>query len=147
MRVDFLTPLFGRDSAEPVFLPSLGVSAHPLRFLDYLIEHPTQAVLVASSGILVNVPDPARFAFHKLWLAGGRSVAEQTKAAKDVRQAGDVLEVLLEDRPGDVLLAWKSLSRHPARRGAVRAAVGRLPAPLQTILLARVGALEEPPGS
>jgi len=34
--------------------------------------------------------DPARFAFHKLWISGRRSVSEQTKALKDLRQAGDL---------------------------------------------------------
>jgi hypothetical protein len=131
MRVDFLTPLLGRESADPVYLPSLGVSAHPLRFLDYLIEQPAQAVLVAGSGILVNVPDPARFALHKLWLSERRPVSEQTKAIKDRRQAGDLLEVLLEDRPGDVPIAWEVLSRHPGPRKTVDAAICRLPTELQ----------------
>lgn len=131
MRVDFLTPLLGRESADPVFLPSFGVSAHPLRFLDYLIEQPTQAVLVAGSGILVNIPDPARFALYGL--------SEQTKAAKDLRQAGDLLEVLLEDRHGDVLVAWEALSRHPGPRKVVDSAFRRLPADVQEGLWARIG--------
>jgi hypothetical protein len=113
MRVDFLTPLLGRETGEPVFLPSIGVSAHPLRFLDYLIEGPAQAVVVTGPGLLVNVPDPARFAFHKLWIAGRRPVSEQTKAVKDLRQAGVLLEVLSEDRPGDLPPAWEALQSHP----------------------------------
>jgi hypothetical protein len=127
LRVDFLTPLLGADSSEPVFLPALGVAAHPLRFLDYLIEAPAQAVVVGGGGILVNVPDPARFAFHKLWISGRRPVSEQTKAAKDLRQAGAVLEVLFEDRPGDVLAAWEALLHAPANAKAVRKAMDRLP--------------------
>jgi hypothetical protein len=130
-RVDFLTPLLDRESADPVFLPSLGVSAHPLLFLDYLIKHPAQSVLVAGSGILVNVPDPARFALHKLWISGRRPVSEQTKAAKDLRQAGDLLEVLLEDRPGDLLVAWDALGRHPAQQQAVVAEMRKLRAELR----------------
>jgi hypothetical protein len=139
MRVDFLTPLTGAESTEPIFLPSLGVSDHPLRFLDFLIEQPAQAVLIAGAGILVNVPDPARFAFHKLWISGRRPVSEQTKAAKDLRQAGDLLEVLLEDRPGDVLIAWDTLSRHPAPQQAVLAASLKLPNDLRENLKARLG--------
>jgi hypothetical protein len=126
LRVDFLTPLLGRDSEAPVFLPALGVAAHPLRFLDYLIKSPAQAVIVSGSGVLVNVPDPGRFAFHKLWISERRPVSEQTKAAKDRRQAGAVLEVLLRDRPGDVLLAWEALHRSPAVVKTVRKAVDRL---------------------
>ncbi len=126
LRVDFLTPLLGADSSEPVYLPALGVAAHPLRFLDYLIEAPAQAVVVGGGGILVNVPDPARFAFHKLWISGRRPVSEQTKAAKDLRQAGAVLAVLLADRPGDVQAAWEALLHAPANAKAVRKAFERL---------------------
>jgi hypothetical protein len=127
LRVDFLTPLLGRESETPVFLPGLGVAAHPLRFLDYLIENPAQAVVVGGSGVLVNVPDPARFAFHKLWISQRRPVSEQTKAAKDLRQAGALLEILLQDRPGDVLIAWDALQRSPSVMKAVRAAMKKLP--------------------
>ncbi len=131
LRVDFLTPLFGRDSEEPVFLPALGVAAHPLRFLDYLIESPAQAVVVGFDGILVNVPDPARFAFHKLLISQRRPVSEQTKAAKDLRQAGALIELLLLDRPGDLPIAWEALRRSPAAVKAVRAGMDRLPAELR----------------
>lgn len=127
LRVDFLTPLFGPDSDKAIFLPALGVSAHPLRLLDYLIESPAQAVVVGGTGVLVNVPDPARFAFHKLWVSTRRSVSEQTKAMKDLRQAGDVLAVLLEDRPADVDCAWEALLARPAVVKAISSAVRRLP--------------------
>ncbi|HEX6902303.1 MAG TPA: GSU2403 family nucleotidyltransferase fold protein [Thermoanaerobaculia bacterium] len=131
LRVDFLTPMFGPESSKPVFLPALGVSAHPLRFLDYLIENPAQGVVVGGSGILVNVPDPARFALHKLWISGKRPVSEQAKAAKDRRQAGDVLEVLLEDRPQDVTAAWEALGNRPALREGARRVFQRLSQDLQ----------------
>jgi hypothetical protein len=135
LRVDFLTPMFGPESSKPVFLPALGVSAHPLRFLDYLIENPAQGVVVGGSGILVNVPDPARFALHKLWISGRRPVSEQAKAVKDRRQAGDVLEVLLEDRPFDVTAAWEATENRPSVRKGVREALHRLSEELQKRLV------------
>lgn len=131
LRVDFLTPLFGPESSRPVYLPALGVSAHPLRFLDYLIENPAHGVVVGGSGILVNVPDPARFALHKLWISGRRTVSEQAKAAKDRRQAGDVLEVLLEDRLLDVTAAWEALGTRSAVREGARRVFQRLSPDLQ----------------
>jgi hypothetical protein len=140
LRVDFLTPMQGPDSEAPVFLPALGVSAHPLRFLDYLIESPAQAVVVAGTGILVNVPDPARYALHKLWLAGRRPVSEQTKSVKDLRQAGAVLEVLLADRLGDLLVAWEALDRDPAAAESVRGAMSRLQQGLKEQLMERLRA-------
>jgi hypothetical protein len=134
LRVDFLTPLVGAESGEPVYLPALGVAAHPLRFLDYLIAAPAQAVVVGGGGVLVNVPDPARFAFHKLWISGRRPVSEQTKAAKDLRQGAAGLEVLLEDRSADVVAAWEALLQAPANAKAVRKAIDRLPAELPAAL-------------
>jgi hypothetical protein len=144
LRVDFLTPLLGRESEDPVFLPALGVAAHPLRFLDYLIESPAQAVVVSGSGVLVNVPDPGRFAFHKLWISERRSVSEQTKALKDRRQAGALLETLLADRPGDVLEAWEALHRSPSVVKAVRAAIHRLSPELGAELAARLDRAKTP---
>ncbi len=137
LRVDFLTPLFGPDSSKPVFLPALGVSAHPHRFLHYLIENPAQAVVVGGSGVLVNVPHPARFAFHKLWISTRRSVSEQTKAAKDLRQAGDLLDVLLEDRPADVQAAWEALAPNASAAKLVGRATGRLAPELREQLPSR----------
>lgn len=134
LRVDFLTPLTGSESSAPVFLPSWRVSAHPLRFLDYLIEGPAQAVVLTATGTLVNVPDPARFAFHKLWISRRRPVSEQTKAVKDLRQAGDLLEVLSEDRPGDLLVAWEALGGSASARENIVSAMRKLPSELKTKL-------------
>jgi hypothetical protein len=139
LRVDFLTPMRGPESSVPVYLPALGVSAHPLRLLDYLIEPAVEAVVVGGSGVLVNVPDPARFALHKLWISGRRSVAEQSKAAKDLRQAGDLLELLLADRPGDLLLAWEALAARRGAAAAVRRAVERLGPEVRAALSALPG--------
>ena len=138
LRVDFLTPLFGPESEKAIFLPALGVSAHPLRFLDYLIEAPAQAVVVGGAGVLVNVPDPARFALHKLWISARRSVSEQTKALKDLRQAGELLEVLLADRPADIDRAWEALQRTRSPAAAVRKAIDRLPPELREALASRL---------
>jgi hypothetical protein len=142
LRVDFLTPLAGPESSAPVYLPALGVSAHPLRFLDYLIESPVQAVVVGGSGVLVNLPDPARFALHKLWISGRRPVSEQVKAAKDLRQAGDLLELLLADRPGDVRLAWEALGARKRAATAVRRVAERLSPELRAALGAGVPGFE-----
>lgn len=124
LRVDFLTPRFDPESDEA-----------PL--LDFLIEGPAQAVVVGGTGVLVNVPDPARFAFHKLWVSTRRSVSEQTKAAKDLRQGGDLLEVLLADRPGDVDRAWEALLARPAAK-AIRQAIRRLSSELGETLASRL---------
>jgi hypothetical protein len=115
LRVDFLTPLRGRPSTEPVPLPLLRVAATPLRFLGYLIRDSLQAVVLGARGVLVNVPQPGRFALHKLWTAGRRPVSEQAKARKDLRQAEALIEVLLGDRADDLNLAWQAAVQEDAR--------------------------------
>jgi hypothetical protein len=121
LRVDFLTPMTGRESSKAAFLPAFGLSAKPLRFLDYLIKDPIQAVVLGSDVVLVNIPSPAYFAMHKLWVSAHRPAAFQAKAAKDRIQAEQLIEVIIEDRPGDLRDAWDALSKKA--RTAVRSAM------------------------
>jgi hypothetical protein len=111
LRVDVLTPLHGGGETGVVEVPRLKASAKSLRFLDYLIERPVTGAVVDGGGVFVRVPDPARFALLKLILSGERSATEHSKREKDLRQAGEVLAVLLDERPGDVELAWEELER------------------------------------
>lgn len=108
LRVDLLTPA-QRASSKDVRIGWLGSWAQPLRFLDYLVEQPVRAAVIAGESALVNVPDPARFALHKLIVAGERPASDHAKRDKDMWQAGQLLEVLLSERRGDVLLAWDAL--------------------------------------
>lgn len=131
LRVDLLTPAQGARDGKPVPIPRLQAAALPLEFLDYLLEAPVATPLVNGGATLVNVPDPARFALHKLILSGRRPVAEQTKAGKDRQQAAELIEVLHEDRPGDLTLAAEALRSRPAAwRTRLRAQLGTLPAEL-----------------
>lgn len=111
LRVDFLTPMVGRESSNAVFLPAFGLSAEPLRFLDYLIKDPIQVVVLGSDVVLANIPSPARFAMHKLWISTQRPAAFQAKAAKDRIQSEQLIEVLIEDRPDDLRDAWGALTQ------------------------------------
>ena len=108
LRVDIVTPLRGRPRG-PIRLPMLGVSATPLRFLDYLLEETIPAAVVGGAGVLVNVPTAARFCLHKLIVARERPAHERAKAAKDLAQAGALIDVLREDRPADLRKAWRAL--------------------------------------
>ncbi|MDZ7828960.1 MAG: GSU2403 family nucleotidyltransferase fold protein [Halofilum sp. (in: g-proteobacteria)] len=58
----------------------------------------------------VSIPDPARFAVHKLLISRERPSTEQAKGRKDLQQAALLLHVLLEERPSDVRHAWKDAS-------------------------------------
>lgn len=107
LRVDFLMPFTGRSREKPVYLPHLHTAVQPLRFLDYLIEKPEQGVVIASRGILVNVPNAGRYALHKLVVSQVRE--NRSKAEKDIHQAARLCEVLLESRPGDLVAASKAM--------------------------------------
>jgi hypothetical protein len=109
LRVDLLTPQRRRMETGPTLMPSFKAAAQPLPFLDYLIEGFERGAIVDGGGILVNVPSPARFGLHKLLISGERVAAVHTKAEKDLLQAAQVLAVLVEERAGDVLVAWDEI--------------------------------------
>lgn len=116
LRVDLLCPhRRPGHEAQPVFLPRFNAAAQPLDFLDYLLEAPERGLIVNGGSVLVSVPAPARFALHKLLVAQLRPPAMQGKAEKDLGQASNVLEALMEDRPGDIELAWAALSKRGRR--------------------------------
>lgn len=132
LRVDFLTPANRRPRDDhPILLAHLGVAAQPLVNLDYVIEETVDAAVVTGGGIRVNIPTPARFAFHKLWLTGERPISEIPKAKKDFRQGEQLLEVLVGERPDDVVDAWKQLAGRKSMVTGVRKALRQLPSPLQ----------------
>lgn len=128
LRVDFLTTTRRGMRKKPVPLPHLKVAAEPLEGLDYLIEKTTKAAVVGGGGILVNVPLPARYAVHKLWVARNRPVSEQTKARKDISQARQVIEVLLTDRPDDIEQAVLAMQSRPKMWSRVRKELEQLTA-------------------
>lgn len=115
LRLDLLTPLVGPERDLPIPLPAIGAWAQPLRFLDYLIAEPVMVAALYRDGIPINVPSPARFAWHKLLVAARRPVQEESKRKKDLRQAEALLSLLVDERPGDVRLAWDDLARRGAR--------------------------------
>jgi hypothetical protein len=125
LRVDFLTPAV-RGRTRPLYLPHLGTAADPVSGLDYLLEETIPAVVIGAGGVLVTVPAPARFALHKLWVARQRPVSEQTKSRKDLRQAEQLLDVLLEDRPEDLVRASEALAKRTRMRRVIRSALSKL---------------------
>lgn len=111
LSVELLTPMRGRDTAKPVEIPGLAAFAEPIRFLDYLLEDIQPAVLLYKHGLLINVPAPARFAFHKLVVSQRRRAGEVEKIRRDLAQAEQLLEVLVEGRPGDLILAHEAAEK------------------------------------
>lgn len=103
--VEFLTPAFGEETIRN--LPSLGVSAQALNYLNFLIAEPIHAAVIYRSGVLVQVPRPERYAIHKLIIADRRrDGAGSLKASKDREQAAFLIEAMAEDRPDDLSRAY-----------------------------------------
>jgi len=108
LAVKLLTPMRGRDTAKPVEIPGLSAFAEPIRFLDYLLDDIQPATLVYKHGIFINVPAPARFAFHKLVVSQRRRAGDVEKIKRDLSQAEQLFEVLVDGRPGDLILAYEA---------------------------------------
>ncbi len=128
LRVDLLTPAHGARSGKPIAISRLKATAQPLEMLDYVLEAPIAVPLLNGGATLVNVPDAARFALHKLLVSGRRQAFEQAKAGKDRQQAAEIIATLYEDRRGDLGLAVKALNKRPAAwRTRLKRELSKLP--------------------
>ena len=86
-------------------IPRLGAFAQPLESMDYLLQETIDAACIGNKAVLVRIPDPARFAVHKLLVASNRDHRHAVKATKDRNQAAYLMAYLEQERPGDITLA------------------------------------------
>ena len=85
--LDFLTPM-DRTEQQLVHIKAFNADFQALRFMEFSLQDvQSAAVFAGTQACLVNVPNPARMAVHKLIVSGLRPLAERTKANKDVQQA------------------------------------------------------------
>ena len=91
--VDLLTQTRRHDE-RPVALQQLAAAAEPLQHLAWLIDAPLPAIALWGSGVQTMIPQPARFAVHKLILAQRRSPLDRSKRQKDLAQANALIEAL-----------------------------------------------------
>ncbi|RLQ23701.1 hypothetical protein DWB85_00665 [Seongchinamella sediminis] len=135
-KVDLITPAKGKGEGS-LYVGPIKSYADQVRFLDYLLEDTQKAVLLHKSGVVVNVPNPARYGVHKLVVSQRRPLAKAAKAKKDIQQAAQVLSVLLEHRPGDLWLAIDSAKEYAKKNRSekflqqMRAGVKQLPTNLR----------------
>lgn len=141
-RVEFLTPNRSKDEygSRPASMPALGgASAQPLRYLDFLIHEPVWSVILHRGGVPVRVPQPARFAVHKLVISTLRPAQSRAKADKDLVQAGLLIEALSLRRSfelGEALHVAETSG--PKWKSAInRAATGLAPTVLPLLSKAR----------
>ncbi len=97
--VDLLTPQRRRTDANPMPLAGLSAGAVPLQHLDWLMDNAIEAVVLHGAGVPVRIPEPARFAVHKLIVAQKRPASEIAKRTKDLVQAGQIMRALNETAP------------------------------------------------
>jgi hypothetical protein len=108
-KLDFVTTLH-RKGTQPYEHPQLGVTLQPLKFMEYSLENVQQSVLFAGDRCVVaNVPQPARYALHKLLVFGEREGIFATKSSKDLIQVELLLTYLKEHRASEVEDAWNDL--------------------------------------
>lgn len=126
--IEFLTPSFEAAEGLKPFA-ALGVHAQSLHFLNFLIAEPIQVAVPYRSGVLVQIPQPERFAIHKLIVADRRKDGpDSLKAAKDRAQAAFLIDILAEDRPDDLAEAYEdAASRGPRWRERIAATLVRMP--------------------
>ena len=127
-RLDFLTTM-DRTESTLVHLPAFGAEFQALRYMEFSMQGTVQAAAIARTGkpCLVNIPDPARMAIHKLIVSGLRKGAFAVKANKDIAQAAAIIKFYSERSPGDIRAAYDdALNRGPNWRAALLAGSKRL---------------------
>jgi hypothetical protein len=96
--VDLLTPVLRRDDPNPIAIRGLQAAAATLQFLRWLIESPVQAASLFASGQPIRIPQPARYAIHKLIIAQRRE-HDLIKRSKDLAQAKALIDALKRRDP------------------------------------------------
>jgi hypothetical protein len=117
-QVDFLTTRVA-DNDDPIQVENLDIALQPLRFMEFSLENIQQATLFDPTGrcVVVSLPDPARYAVHKLLVIGERAGRFKVKAAKDLAQAASLLEYFSIADPDAARAAWAdALARGPGWR-------------------------------
>ncbi len=99
--LDLITPTRSRTDVNPMPMNELDAGAAPLQYMDWLIADPVPTVALWGSGVPINIPQPARFAVHKLILAQKRDVGSRAKRRKDLAQADALIEALESYDPFD----------------------------------------------
>jgi hypothetical protein len=111
--VDLIAPTRRRSDTNPVTMKALKAGAAPLQHIDWLIFEPVRTVALWGAGVPINVPQPARFAIHKLILAQKRDSGMRLKRQKDLAQADALIEALLVNDP----YALKDVAADARQRG------------------------------
>ncbi len=126
-----------RGRRSPVLIEELGCAAAALSFQEYPAEETIDVPILYGAGVLVRVPTPARYALHKLIVAQQRKPTELAKKQKDLRQAKELLDILIDlddgalqdslDEVRDRGRGWKTAINASLREIGREARQGKLP--------------------
>lgn len=98
-QVDLLVPS-DANQVKTVRVPELQAHATALPYLKYLLADTQESILLAREGCCtIRVPNPERFALHKLVVSQLRKQRGE-KSIKDISQASVLLAILSERHPG-----------------------------------------------
>ncbi|HEY3598458.1 MAG TPA: GSU2403 family nucleotidyltransferase fold protein [Paraburkholderia sp.] len=124
LKVDLLVP--GTEAYESKPLPHLRAHATGLPYFRYLLSDPTRGFILGKEHVVpVMLPNPARFALHKLIVSTLRDPSHAAKAEKDRRQATVLIDALTEKFP-DWLSAAADALEKKARPKVAKAAMQAL---------------------
>ena len=108
-----------------------GIREHvlALKYLDFVLKDPIDAVSLYRSGIRIAIPSPQRYALHKLLVAQLRSGSFLGKRAKDLDQAEWLVNAMAGGRAFELWEAWNDLNqRGPGWRRLVGRSLSERPA-------------------
>jgi hypothetical protein len=129
--VDILSPMRGPETSRIAALPAIRSDAQMLRYLDFLLYQEVNSVALHGAGIPINVPDPTRYALHKLIVSQMRrhdDAQSQAKSRKDLDQAAALITILSKARPHDLKDLWQELcERGPSWREKATRSLASLP--------------------
>lgn len=126
-RLDFVTTM-GRKNDDLIHFPQLNLAMTPLKFMEFSLEDVRQCALIADDGaILINVPNPTRFALHKLIVASIRGNSFRTKSNKDLMQSAALLSYFEQFQMDELLETWIDLeNRGKSWRSQFERGIGML---------------------
>jgi hypothetical protein len=131
-RVDIITSMTSdsQKAESPIHIAAFNTYAHGVQFLDFILEETIKTVLLYKTPILINIPQPARFAFHTLISSSQHTTQANADQSAKISYATNLLNLLLQDSPGHVWVALEAAKKYPSKkfRSSLVNAISKLPA-------------------
>src|SRR6266545_1334230 len=124
LKVDLLVPAKG-EPYRSVRIPELKAHAVGLPYLGFLLEQPTQSVLIGRDRVVpIAVPHAGRYCVHKLAVYALRSGSDNPKRDKDAFHAAALAAAIAPEQDfllEEAIAAMRKPMRAKVRAGARRA--------------------------